>query len=169
MTTANKRTSKRASKRTSKLPKDKFYRRYAAAYVLGIPAANVPEYTWKELFPRIYEVEDEGVTLENFRNVKAQLKGLTGANVISMVTAAQAGKELPEPTKPTPPAPETKADVSGWVEVEHENMPDPPAKTPAPKKAAKPRKAQAKKLGARVKRTATSDADAINKLYGSQS
>ena len=161
MTTANKRTSKPASKRTSKLPKDKFYRRYAAAYVLGIPAANVPEYTWKELFPRIYEVEDEGVTIENFRNVKAQFKGLTGANVISMVTAAQAGKELPEP--------ETKADVSAWVEVEHENMPNPPAKTPEPKKAPAPRKARAKKLGARVKRTATNDTDAINKLYGSQS
>ena len=155
-------TSKRSTKRTSKLPKDKFYRRYAAAYVLGIPAANVPEYTWKELFPRIYEVEDEGVTLENFRNVKAQFKGLTGANVISMVTAAQAGKELPEP--------ETKADVSAWVEVEHENMPNPPAKTPEPKKAPAPRKARAKSnLGAKVKRTATNDTDAINKLYGSQS
>lgn len=154
MTTANKRTGKPASKRTSKLPKDKFYRRYAAAYVLGIPAANVPEYTWKELFPRIYEVEDEGVTLENFRNVKAQVKGLTGANVISMVTAAQAG---------------TDADVSAWEEVEHENMPNPPAKTPEPKKAPAPRKARAKKLGARVKRTATNDLDAINKLYGSQS
>jgi hypothetical protein len=148
-------TTQATTKRTSKLPKDKFYRRYAAAYVLGIPAANVPEYTWKDLFPRIYEVEDEGVTLENFRNVKAQVKGLTGANVISMVTAAQAG---------------TDADVSAWEEVEHENMPNPPAKTPEPKKAPAPRKARAKSnLGARVKRTATNDLDAINKLYGSQS
>tara|TARA_R100000808_G_scaffold14688_1_gene34538 strand:- start:4923 stop:5411 length:489 start_codon:yes stop_codon:yes gene_type:complete len=162
MTTANKITNKPARK----LPKDKFYRRYAAAYVLGIPADNVPEYTWKELFPRVYEADDDGVTLENFRNVKAQIKGLSGANVISMVRAAQAGKELPEPTKPVmPPAQEAKTNtgstpVSEWVEVEHENMPNPPAKAPAPKKAAKPRKA---------KRSATSDADAINKLYGSQS
>jgi hypothetical protein len=49
-------------------------------------------------------------------------------------------------------------------------MPNPPAKTPEPKKAPAPRKARAKSnLGAKVKRTATNDTDAINKLYGSQS
>ena len=158
MTTA---TSKRT--RTNKLPKDRFYRRYAAAYVLGIPAASVPEYTWKDLFPRIYEVEDEGVTLEKFRNAKAQIKGLRGAQVVEMVTQAQTAQDL----KPADaaPAPAPKATIT---EIVHENMPNPPADlTPAPKKAA-PRKARAKKLGAKVKRTASNDMDAINKLYGNK-
>jgi hypothetical protein len=160
MTTA---TSKRT--RTNKLPKDRFYRRYAAAYVLGIPAASVPEYTWKDLFPRIYEVEDEGVTLEKFRNAKAQIKGLRGSQVVEMVTQAQAAQGL----KPVDvaPAPAPKATIT---EIVHDNMPNPPADLPTPKlgRTVKPRKSRAKKLGAKVKRTATNDMDAINKLYGNK-
>ena len=120
-------------------PKDKFYRRYAAAYVLGIPAEEVPEYSWKALLPRIYGqegVDPDPVVLEKFRTTKSMLKGLSGATVIEMVTEAQSGADEIEPAKP-------------------DNV-----KTPAPKPASKP-KSKAK--------TKTSDADVLNQLYGKKS
>ena len=119
-------------------PKDKFYRRYAAAYVLGIPTADVPHHSWKQLLPRIYGeegAEPDAELLEKFRTAKGMLKGLSGANVIEMVTDAQAGAKIAPPK-------------------------------PAPKAKAPARKAKSKGLGAKVKKTAASDADAINNLYG---
>ena len=82
-------------------PKDKFYRRYAAAYVLGIPTTEVPEHSWKALMPRIYGpegVEPDPVLLEKFRTTKSMLKGLPGVDVIEMVTQAQASDTI-EPAK----------------------------------------------------------------------
>jgi|10_taG_2_1085330.scaffolds.fasta_scaffold01661_8 hypothetical protein len=134
-------------------PKDKFYRRYAAAYVLGIPTADVPNHSWKQLLPRIYGeegAEPDAELLEKFRTAKGMLKGLSGANVIEMVTDAQAGAKI---------APhESKATIT---EIVHDNMPNPPkAKAPA-------RKAKAKsKAKVRKSTSKTSDADAINNLYG---
>jgi ribosomal protein L12E/L44/L45/RPP1/RPP2 len=119
-------------------PKDKFYRRYAAAYVLGIPTADVPNHSWKQLLPRIYGeegAEPNAELLEKFRTAKGMLKGLSGANVIEMVTDAQAGAKIAPPK-------------------------------PAPKAKAPARKAKSKGLGAKVKKNAASDADAINNLYG---
>jgi hypothetical protein len=130
-------------------PKDKFYRRYAAAYVLGIPAEEVPEYSWKALLPRIYGeegVEPDPVVLEKFRTTKSMLKGLSGATVIEMVTEAQIASEVVEPAVIEDVKPKAKA----------------PARKPATK-------AKSKSLGARVKKTTTSDADAINQLYGNKS
>ena len=83
-------------------PKDKFYRRYAAAYVLGIPTAEVPEHSWKALMPRIYGpegVEPDAVVLDKFRTTKSMLKGLPGATVIEMVAEAQAAASDIAPTK----------------------------------------------------------------------
>ena len=120
-------------------PKDKFYRRYAAAYVLGIPASDVPNHSWKQLLPRIYGeegAEPDAELLEKFRTAKGMLKGLSGANVIEMVTDAQAGEKIAPPK-------------------------------PAPKAKAPARKAKAKsKAKARKSTSKTSDADAINNLYG---
>ena len=92
-------------------PKDKFYRRYAAAYVLGIPAVEVPEHSWKQLFPRIYAedpAKQDTVLLEKFRTTKAMMKGLPGRAVIEMVVEAQ-GADTMEPAKLDAPKPAPKA------------------------------------------------------------
>lgn len=137
--------------RSKSTPKDKFYRRYAAAFVLGIVVADVPKHSWKDLFPRIYGEDGKGKDaelLERFRSAKGTIKGLSGAQVIEMVTQAQSAESI---------AP-AKAGVT-ITEVEHENSPTPPAKAPAKKPAAK-------KLGAKVKASASNDLDAIKALYG---
>jgi ribosomal protein L12E/L44/L45/RPP1/RPP2 len=121
-------------------PKDKFYRRYAAAYVLGIPTTEVPEHSWKALMPRIYGpegVEPDPVLLEKFRTTKSMLKGLPGVDVIEMVTQAQA---------------------SDTIE---------PAKIDKPEAKKSARKA-APKAKARSSKKAADDADAINQLYGNK-
>ena len=94
--------------RAKSTPKDKFYRRYAAAYVLGIVVEEVPNHSWKDLYPRIYGEDGQASDanlLAAFKQTKAQLKGLPGAKVIEIVGEAQAGKAIPEATTEAPAKP----------------------------------------------------------------